>query len=86
MQAGPVAAGVRLLVDELRTRLPNTKILLMATFPRDAEPDTPFRREVAELNVLTQKFRDGEKIFFLDIGEYLTDYKQGISGAFYIKK
>ena len=38
-------------------RLPETKLLLMATFPRDAQPDTPFRREISHLNRLIQKFR-----------------------------
>jgi lysophospholipase L1-like esterase len=56
-KAEPVAAGIRLLLDELRARLPDTKLLLMATFPRDPEPDTPFRKEVAHLNRLIQKFR-----------------------------
>ena len=78
-KAEPVAAGIRLLLDELRARLPETKLLLMATFPRDEHPDTPFRKEVADLNRIVQAYRDGEHIFFLDIGEFFTDYKQDIS-------
>ena len=78
-KAEPVAAGIRLLLDELRARLPDTKLLLMATFPRDEHPDTPFRKEVADLNRIVQAYRDGEYIFFLDIGEFFTDYRQDIS-------
>ena len=46
--------GVRCVAG---VRLPDTKLLLMATFPRDAQPDTPFRKEVSHLNRLIQKFR-----------------------------
>eukprot|EP01052_Picozoa_sp_SAG31_P010731 SAG31_NODE_596_length_13674_cov_3.806409_5_plen_86_part_00 len=33
-KADPVAKGIKLLLDELRARLPQTKILLLGTFPR----------------------------------------------------
>ena len=73
-KAGPVAAGVRMLLDELRARLPTTKLLVMATFPRDPAPGTPFRQEIEELNGLVRKFRDGQHIFVLDIGpEFFSD-------------
>lgn len=35
-KAAPVADGVALLLDTLRAKLPATKILVMATFPRSA--------------------------------------------------
>jgi lysophospholipase L1-like esterase len=76
--AGAIAPGIKILVGELRKRLPDTRLLLMGTFPRDAEPDTAFRQEVIALNKMTHQLRDGDKVFYLDIGEYLTDYEQRI--------
>ena len=35
------AAGIRRIVEELRQRLPDTKILLLAVFPRDEQPNEP---------------------------------------------
>jgi lysophospholipase L1-like esterase len=67
-KASPVAAGVRLLLDELRAKLPATKLLLLATFPRDPQPGTAFRQEVSDLNAVLRTFRDGQHIFFLDVG------------------
>ena len=38
-----IAAGVNAIVDELITRVPDSPILLLAIFPRDAEPDSAMR-------------------------------------------
>lgn len=78
-KAGVIASGVQLLLAELRHRLPEARLLLMGCFPRDAAPDTAFRQEVIALNKLLYTMRDGEHIFYLDIGEYLTDFKQEIT-------
>src|SRR5438105_8786678 len=40
-----VAAGVKKIVDTVREKLPNTKVLLLAIFPRDAA-DSPQRQAV----------------------------------------
>eukprot|EP01047_Picozoa_sp_COSAG01_P000806 COSAG01_NODE_16_length_40091_cov_15.728646_19_plen_174_part_00 len=77
-RAGAVAAGAALLIGELKRRLPETNLLLLGVFPRDAEPGTPLRTEVLELNRQLQLLRDGERVFFLDIGEYFTDYRQRV--------
>jgi lysophospholipase L1-like esterase/type 1 glutamine amidotransferase len=45
------AAGVRRIVMDLRESLPNTKVLLLGVFPREAKPGD-LRKKVEETNVL----------------------------------
>jgi lysophospholipase L1-like esterase len=67
------AAGVKRIIAELRQRLPHTKILLLAIFPRDEKP-TNFQRRLNErVNGLISDFADGRNVFFLDINATLTN-------------
>ena len=61
-------AGVRAIVNLLRAKLPQTKILLLAVFPRGEKPDHPQRLQVAEVNTGIAKLADGRNVRFLDIG------------------
>jgi len=74
-QEDPVttAAGIRKILDEIRTRLPDTKVLLLAIFPRDPQPGTRLRRINAGVNRLIEKFADAQNIVFLDISCALTE-------------
>lgn len=62
-----VIEGVTTVVKGLRTRLPNTKILLLAIFPRGMLDD-PQRAQVAVINTVLPKLDDGKMVRFLDIG------------------
>jgi beta-glucosidase len=66
------AAGIRRLVDELRQRLPDAKVLLLAVFPRDEHPDARSRRINDQVNARIAGLADGRHVFFLDIGKDLT--------------
>ncbi|MCU0786711.1 MAG: platelet-activating factor acetylhydrolase IB subunit [Verrucomicrobia bacterium] len=59
--------GVTVVVKELRARLPASRILLLALFPR-ADPNDPQRRQVVEINQAIANLDDGKNIQFLDIG------------------
>ena len=59
--------GVTAIVKSLRQKLPETKILLLAIFPR-GEKDSPQRGQVNEVNAAIAKLDDGEFVHFLDIG------------------
>ena len=59
--------GVQAVVARIREKLPETKILLLAIFPRGAF-DNPQRAQVALLNTVIAKLDDGDKVKFLDIG------------------
>lgn len=63
-----VAAGVRAVVDDLRTRLPTTKIILLGIFPRGAKPADPIRAKVAATNAILQKFAAPGAVEYHDIG------------------
>jgi beta-glucosidase len=63
--AREIADGVIAVCGRLRDRLPETKILLLAIFPRDLNP-TPQRMKITETNRLISAVADGKSIFFED--------------------
>ena len=64
---GQIADGVAAIVQTLRHRLPETKILLLGIFPR-GENFNPQRGKLAQVNQVLQKLDDGKSVFYLDIG------------------
>jgi beta-glucosidase len=71
--ADVTAQGIRMILDELLTRLPSTKILLMAIFPCGEQPTNPQRKLNNAINEIIGHFADNERIFFRDIGSFLLD-------------
>lgn len=67
------ALGIKRDLDELQQRLPNTKILLLAIFPRDEKPDGELRQINNGVNAIISGFADNKKIFFLDINKGFLD-------------
>lgn len=67
------AAGIQRNLEELQQRLPNTKILLLAIFPRDEKPDGELRQINNGVNAIISGFADNKKIFFLDINQTFLD-------------
>jgi len=65
------AAGVKRIVEELRARLPHTKVLLLAVFPRDAQPASFQRRLNAQVSERIAGLADGRDVFFADINAAL---------------
>lgn len=72
------ADGVIAICKKLRTKLPKTKILLLAIFPRAQEP-CPLREKVVKTNKLISKIADGKKIYYLDIGDKFVEPDGSIS-------
>jgi beta-glucosidase len=71
--ADEIAQGVTAIVNELRHRLPKTKILLLAVFPRGQKP-TPTRARLNSVNEQIAKLDDGSNVRYLDIGKaFLND-------------
>lgn len=62
------AAGVTAIVTKLREKLPETKILLLAIFPRGADNNDTLRQTNAKVNEQISKLADGKMVEFLDIG------------------
>lgn len=67
--ATQIVEGVTTIVKEIRQRTPNTKILLLAIFPRAEKADHPLRQKINEINPQIAKLDDGKHIFFLDIND-----------------
>ncbi len=72
-------AGIRAVLDELRARQPQMKILLLGIFPRDAQPGTEARRINQAVNDRIAEFADGEHIFYQDIGDQFLDSEGRLS-------
>jgi lysophospholipase L1-like esterase len=69
-----IADGVKAILGELKQRLPNSKILLMAIFPRSRNKSKRMRKRVDSANKLIKEYSDGKQLLWLDINHhFLTD-------------
>ena len=65
-----IAKGITNIVNTIREKQPQAKILLLAVFPRGekASPN-PGRDKIKQVNAIIAKLDDGKNIHFLDIGQ-----------------
>lgn len=68
-----IVSGIKAIVGELQAKLPETKILLLAIFPRGADNNDPFRQINVKTNEIISKLNDGKNVFYLDIGPKFVD-------------
>lgn len=61
------AAGIKAIIDDLGKRLPDTKVLLLAVFPREELPTAFLRRLNEKVNARIAGFADGRHVFFANI-------------------
>lgn len=66
--ADGIARGVTKIVETIRAKSPDTKILLLAVFPRGEKPN-PQRDKLKQVNATLAKLDDGKHIHYLDIGD-----------------
>lgn len=64
-----IAEGVEAIVKKLRAKLPKTKILVLAIFPRGEDVNNPRRKVNIGANLSIRKLADGEMVHYLDIGD-----------------
>lgn len=62
-------AGIRRDIQELRKRLPDTKLLLLAIFPRGDSPADGNRQVNEQVNRMLPQLADGRHVFFLNINQ-----------------
>jgi lysophospholipase L1-like esterase len=74
-----VAAGIRKIVEAIRRKQPQAKILLLGVFPRGINKDDPMRSRIAEINKLIAPLDDGKKVFYMDLGKEFLDSKGNLS-------
>jgi lysophospholipase L1-like esterase len=65
-----IAAGVKVILDELKKRLPESKLVLMAIFPRSRNNKKRMRKRVDLTNQLIKKFTDTKHISWLNINHH----------------
>ncbi len=64
-----IADGIKLIVETVREKQPQAKILLLAVFPRGEKVSpNPGRDKLIQVNATIAKLDDGKSIHFLDIG------------------
>ncbi|MBU2884299.1 1,4-beta-D-glucan glucohydrolase [Gilvimarinus agarilyticus] len=68
-----IARGVEQILTELKQRLPDTKVLMLAIFPRGATADDYARRNNTLANARLRNFADGERVFFADLNSVFLD-------------
>ena len=61
-----IGAGVTAIVQTLGQKLPDTKILVLALFPRGEKP-TAERAVLAKANEIAAKLADGKYVFYRDV-------------------
>lgn len=67
-----IAKGVTAIVETIRAKQPQAKILLLAVFPRGSKPDGQLNAQndkLKQVNATISKLDDGQHIFYLDIGD-----------------
>ena len=68
--AEPIADAIKLIVQKIRAKCPDTKVLLLAIFPRNKPADTPAQlATIAKVNEIIAKLDDGKTVWFLDINK-----------------
>ncbi|MEI6198192.1 MAG: GDSL-type esterase/lipase family protein, partial [Verrucomicrobiota bacterium] len=73
-----ILEGVTAIVNQIRARQPDTKILLLGIFPR-AKTFSPQRGRLLEINQALAKLDDGQHIFYLDFGSQYIEKDGSIS-------
>jgi lysophospholipase L1-like esterase len=66
-----IAGGIRAIVEKLRAKLPQTKVLVLGVLPLGAKADEPGRARAKEINDHAAKLDDGSTVKFVDLGAKL---------------
>jgi beta-glucosidase len=73
-----ILEGITAIVNEIRRRQPDAKILLLGIFPR-SKAFSEQRGRLLQINQALAKLDDGKHIFFLDFGSQLIEKDGSIS-------
>jgi lysophospholipase L1-like esterase len=73
-----ILQGVTAIVNDIRKRLPETKIILFGIFPR-AKTFSAQRGKILQVNQALEKLADNNMIFYMDIGSKLIESDGSIS-------
>ena len=76
--AEEIGAGIQAIVNKLREKLPETKVLVLAVFPRGDKPN-PQREKNAKASEIAAKLADNQTVYYLDIGPKFLDAEGTLS-------
>lgn len=68
-----IAEGITAIVKKLNEKLPETKVLILAIFPRGADKNDPKRLNNQKANEIVAKLDNGKTVRYLDIGPKFTN-------------
>lgn len=66
--AEQTAEGVKMILDILGKKLPETKVLVLGIFPRGATKEDAMRKQNIATNNLISGLADNKRVFYMDIG------------------
>jgi lysophospholipase L1-like esterase len=70
--AKEIGEGIIAICQKLRKELPNTKILILGTFPHGEKPSSQ-REKTAEASKLASTIADNKWIYYMDISDKFLD-------------
>ena len=69
--AKQVAEGIKAILDVIKVKAPQSKVLLLGILPRNW--DSSAKRKVGEVNAIISSYADNKRIFYFDAGPALLD-------------
>ena len=73
------ALGIKAILGEMRTRLPKTKVLLLAIFPRGKDDNDALRKLNMATNEIIKDCADGKSVFYLSINDKFLEKDRTLS-------
>ncbi|MEE2641052.1 MAG: GDSL-type esterase/lipase family protein [Planctomycetota bacterium] len=74
-----IAEGVEVIVGQIRKKSPDTRILLLATFPRGGDSQDKRRQVNQKSNTIVSKLAEDKMVTYLDIGPEFLESDQTLS-------
>jgi lysophospholipase L1-like esterase len=71
--AADIAEGITTIVKTIREKSPDTRVLLLAVFPRGQKIPNPGNTKIEEINKTVAKLDDGKTVRYLDISKKFMD-------------
>ena len=75
------AQAIKVILDDIKSKLPDSKIVLLSIFPRGANPSDPLRQLNEKVNGQLPTLADGKTIFHLDLNAAFLNENGDLSQA-----
>ena len=68
-KSAKTAAGIKAILDSIRKKQPQAKVLLLGIFPRGATSDDPMRKLNDATNEIIKEYAENKLVFYLNIND-----------------